>query len=664
MIIKDLTVEQKLRLICGKDCWSTVDFDGALPSVKMSDGPVGLRTEPIDENGNRGAAMPAVAYPSMQVLANTWDVSLAYAMGQSLADDCIERDVDLLLAPGVNIKRTPLCGRNFEYFSEDPYLAGTLAREYIRGLQENGVGACIKHYYVNNLEFDRFHRSSDVDDRTLREIYLKPFEIACAAKPVSAMCAYNRINGVYASENKKGFDILRNEFGFDGAIISDWGAVRDRCAAAKAGLDIEMPFDKTDYDKLVADYNAGKITEEEIDACAARVLGLAYKLDEMRALRSVKSTEEERAGLSAEILANGIVLLKNDMVLPLDKSASVSICGCFAKPDDINMIRGGGSSEVTRRALDMDLPVKLAERQKGKVTYEFAFRYGSADGTDDPRAAVMNAARSDVNIVCVGTGAHCEHEGADRTDVETKLPAVQERLIIETARQNPRTVVIVFAGSAIDMSAWMDAVAAIVYVGFPGEHADSIIADILTGKINPSGRLSETFVYGDWDSRSILSGRCVGVTRYAEGLDVGYRHFDTNNEPVAFAFGHGLSYSTFTYKDLNIKSKGDKLDIKFKIKNTSESDGKEVAQIYIEPIAPLVYRPKKELKAFAKVGVKAGECADIKLTLDKRAFEYYSTAIDGYKVDDGIYRVIVGASSVNIKLSAKVEIVNGVITVL
>lgn len=661
--VKDLTVKEKLRLVCGKDAWSTVDFDGKIPSIFVSDGPVGLRTVKTDENGNEHT-LPAVAYPAIQVLANTWNTELSRAMGNALADDCIERDVDILLAPGVNIKRTPVCGRNFEYFSEDPILAGELAKEYIIGVQENGVGTCLKHYYVNNLEYDRLHQSSDVDDRTLREIYLKQFEIACEAKPISAMCAYNRINGVYASENKKGFDILRNEFGFDGAVISDWGAVRDRTAAAIAGLDLEMPFDQNNYDRLKADYAAGKISDEQLDACAQRVLDLVYKCAEMKARRKIKTTEAQRADVSAEILKEGAVLLKNDGILPLNKKANVSVCGCFAKPDEPAMIRGGGSAEVTRHKFDFDIPARLAERLDGKVVFESAFRYNGVNSfVQNAHTAVVNAALSDVNIVCVGTGGPVEYEAGDRQTM--RLPDVQERAILETARQNRNTIVIVFAGAAVDLSAWKDEVAAILYVGFPGEKGDEVVSDILVGNINPSGKLSETFPLCYEDIASSNTRRVAGVTRYQEGLDVGYRYFDTYGEPVAFPFGHGLSYSQFEYSGLKLKAvNGDKLEVAYTVKNTSARDGKEISQVYVRECAPLVYRPYKELKAFAKTPIPAGKSVTVKTVLDISAFEYWSVAKDGKTVDDGVFEIIIGASCSDVRLTAKLSIKDGKITVL
>ncbi len=661
--VKDLTSIQKLRLICGRDVWSTVDFDGKIPSVSVSDGPVGLRTE-RDVDGEY-VTLPAVAYPSVQVLADTWNEDLAYKMGAALADDCIERDVDILLAPGVNIKRTPICGRNFEYVSEDPYLAGVVGKQYIKGVQDNGVGTCLKHYYANNLEWDRFHQSSDVDDRTLREIYLKPFEIACTAKPVSVMCAYNRVNGVFASENKKGFDILRDEFGFDGAIFSDWEAVRDRAAAAIAGLDIEMPFSQKNYDKLVEDYNNGKITDAQIDACAARVLDLVYRNAEMKKRRKIKTTEQQRRELSADILAEGAVLLKNNGILPLDGKCSVAVCGCYAKPDCDDLLRGGGSSGVRRRKLDFDLPLRLAERVGGKVEYQGAFHFNGIIGganAQEQRLALVNAALCDVNVVCVGTGARIECEGSDRATI--RLPDVQEHMIIETAKQNKNTVVAVFAGAAVDMSAWKDLVAAILYVGFPGENGDAVIADILTGKINPSGKLTETFALDYTDIPSSNSYFCAGVTRYREGLDVGYRYFDTYDRPVAFPFGHGLSYSVFEYSALKLKPDGDKLDLSFKIKNASQICGKETAQVYVRPVAPLVYRPYKELKAFKKVEIKGGASEQVEIALDKSALAYWSIAKDRWTVDDGVYEIIVGASVADVRLVAKILVADGKMTVV
>ena len=461
-------------------------------------------------------------------------------MGECLADDCIERGVDILLAPGVNIKRDPLNGRNFEYFSEDPYLAGTMAKGYIEGLQSRGVGVCLKHFCANNSEYDRFHQTSDVDERTLREIYYVPFEIACKAKPVSVMCSYNRVNGTYASEYKKGFDVLRGEFGFDGAIFSDWDAVRDRTASAKAGLDLEMPFNEKNYEKLVADYHAGKLSDEELDACAERVLRLVGRCKAMSKGKTVQSAEEDRRRAAKHIASEGVALLKNDGVLPLAEGQSVFLCGSFAKAASC-MVSGGGSAFVRWKEEKFDLAEALAARGHA-VDYEKAFQIDAVGAWQNARTAALKAGRSDVNIVCVGTGFDIEYEDADRQTL--RLPAVQERAILDTAAQNPNTVVVLFAGSAVDVSAWIDQVKAVVYAGFTGEGGDEVVADILTGKVNPSGKLTETFPLSIEDVPAANTYKRAGVTRYQDGLDVGYRFYDTYEVPVAFPFGHGSPSGT------------------------------------------------------------------------------------------------------------------------
>ena len=649
--VKELSTEEKLRLICGKGRWHTEDLGGKLPNVMVADGPVGLRMERKTEDG-KTEAIPAVAYPAIQLLANTWSTECARQMGKCLAEDCLERGVDILLAPGVNIKRDPLNGRNFEYFSEDPYLAGTMAESYIGGLQSHGVGVCIKHFCANNSEYDRLHQTSDVDERTLREIYYVPIEIACKAKPVSVMCSYNRVNGTYAAEYKKGFDVLRGDFGFDGAIFSDWDAVRDRTASAKAGLDIEMPFNEGNYEKLVADYRAGKLSDEELDACAERVLNLVARCKEMRKGKKASSTEKERRREAMRIASEGIVLLKNEGVLPLAEGQSVFVCGSFAKATPY-MISGGGSACVRWEEENFDLPEKLAARGFA-VDYEKAFLVNDTGAWQNARTAVLKAGRSDVNIVCVGTGVGIEYEDGDRKTL--RLPAVQERAILDTAAQNPNTVVVLFAGSAIDVSAWVDRVKAVVYAGFTGEGGDEAVADILTGKVNPSGKLSETFPLSIEDVPAANTYKCAGVTRYQDGLDVGYRYYDTYEVPVAFPFGHGLSYASFAYSGLTAVREGDIVKVTFEVENTSGAAGKEVAQVYVRECAPLVYRPLKELKGYAKAAIGAGGRKKYCVELPMRAFAHWSAASDRWEVTEGDYEILVGASSADIRLRAKVTL--------
>mgnify|MGYP005774712053 FL=1 len=660
-LLAGLQTEQKLRLLCGNGAWRTDDLDGLLPQAVMSDGPVGLRTMRKGADV-REETIPAVAYPSVQVLANTWNTSLAREMGAMLADDCRERGVNLLLAPGVNIKRHPLNGRNFEYFSEDPLLAGEMSKAYVEGLQENGVGACVKHFCCNNLEYDRLHQSSEVDERTLRELYYRPFAIACEAKPVSVMCSYNRINGTYASEYEKGFEMLRGDCGFDGAVISDWGAVRDRCAAAAAGLDLEMPFDEKNYKKLLADYEAGKLTDEQLDACAGRVIDLALRLEEMGKGKKVRSAVSEREEAAKCIAAEGMVLLKNDGALPLQAGAKVSVSGCYAKPDDARLLAGGGSSQVEWAKNAFDLPAALSA-----CGFETVYEEGFGIDTiwsfrQDVRAAAENAAGSDVQIVCVGTGNGLEFEEGDRRSM--RLPAVQEKAILEAAKRNKNTVVVIFAGAAIDMSAWIDDVNAVLFAGFPGMGGDEVLAELLAGKRNPSGKLSETFplALADVPAANVPCG--AGATLYREGLDVGYRYFATYGVPVLFPFGHGLSYSDFRYVGLCLKEENGALAVRFTIENVSARAGEETAQLYVRPCAPRVYRPDRELKAFSKQKIGAGGSVSVCCRLERSAFAYWSASRDCWTVDDGVYEILVGASSEDIRLCGKVRVENGLIRVL
>ncbi len=667
MDLKDLTIEEKLRLLCARDCWHTCDFDGKLPLVKLTDASMGIRMLADPAHWEKGDK-PSVAYPSMQMLCNTWDLETVRTYAECVADDCLDYGADVLLGPGVNIKRSPLCGRNYEYISEDPFLAGTVAREYISALQNEGAGACVKHFCCNNLEYNRLQQSSEVDERTLREIYYKPFEMACEAKPVCIMSSYNRINGVYGSEYKKGYDVLRNEYGFDGLMISDWGAVRDRTKAAKAGLDLEMPFYPEHWNQLVNNFEAGKISEEEIDMCAQRVFDMVYRCKELQKGKTRKHTQAERIAFTQKAEEEGIVLLKNNGVLPLKKGQSLSMCGWFARPcayggKKPELISGGGSGYVTRITPMFDMLEIMQRVHGGNIMYEPAF---SENGVDSsfmiPGNAVSNAAMSDVNLVFAGTGANLECEGSDKKTMN--LCKAQERTILDTAAVNPNTVVVLFAGSPVDMSEWIDEVAAVVYVGFPGEMGGEAIANVLTGKVNPSGKLSETFPLCYEDTPAAHGYLDSTVTRYEEGLDVGYRYYGTYGVPVLFPFGHGLSYSKFEYQNLFLKKSGDELEVNFEIENVSEIDGKEVSQVYVRAISSYVYRPYKELKGFAKTLVKAGKTEKINVKLDRRAFEYWSTATDRWEVGDGVYEIIVGVSCEDEKLSAKLKIKDGEITVL
>ena len=659
----DLTIEQKLRLLCCRDAWHTCDFDGTLPFVRVADASMGIRT-PVNPKDWSDDVHKSVAYPSMQLLGCGWDIKTVREFAECVADDCLDLGCDVVLGPGINIKRSPLCGRNFEYISEDPYYAGIVAKAYIAALQSEGAGACVKHFCCNNQENNRFNQTSDLDERTMREIYIKPFEIACEAKPVSLMSSYNYINGVCGSENKKGFDILRNKFGFDGVIMSDWDAVRDRTKSAKAGLDLEMPFNQKRYEKLVEDYKLGKISESEIDACVERILDFVHKTKKLQESKKRKYTQKKRIEFTLKAARECIVLLKNNGVLPLKKDAVISACGIYGKPNgNAGLFAGGGSSKVERITPLFDV-IEILEKATGnKVLYETAFNDVGADGSAiNPNNAVVNAAISDINIVFAGTGANIETEGRDRTTM--KLSDCQQKTIIDTSKVNKNTIVVLFAGSAIDMSDWIDKVAAVVWAGFPGEMGGDAVVDVLAGKVNPSGKLAETFPLRYEDTPAAKCDNDSVVTRYNEGLNVGYRYYDSYNIPVLFPFGYGLSYSEFEYKDLKLKTDGKTVELEYEIVNKSNIDGSEISQIYVRPLSSRVYRPNKELKGFSKDIIYVGAKASIKVVLDKTAFAYWSVGKDDWTVDDGVYEIIVGASVADEKLKAKVKIVDGNIIVL
>lgn len=652
MKITELTMQEKARLLCGDGPWYTADLGGKLPRVRVADGPCGLRCP--EENEGGGAPRPSVGYPAPQCLANSWSREVAGAVGECLADDAKDMGADVLLAPGVNIKRLPLCGRNFEYFSEDPLLTGELAAAYINGLQNNGVAACIKHFFANNSEYNRHECSSEVDERTLREIYLRPFEIAIRkAQPLALMCAYNRINGVRASENGKYFDLLRREFGFTGLIMSDWRAVYDRAASARAGLDLEMPFSETNYNQFLEDCENGFLDEKTLDECAGRVLTF---LERVAAIQKPerRRTVEERLRVAEDAAAEGIVLLKNNGVLPLSPEKALSVCGGFAQPDPTYLC-GGGSAVVTWLRGAGSLPRILADWSRAHVAYECGIRKDFPEFLQTPHKAVENALLSDVNIVCVGTGSPTEAECYNRASMKLSEPSVA--LIRETAAANPNTVVLLFAGSAIDVSEWADDVAAIVYAGFCGEGGIRAVAKILTGQANPSGKLSETFPLSAEQSVGYGSYSSLYVTRYEEGLHVGYRYYDSYGCPVAYPFGFGLSYSSFEYDPIETQEEEDGgLTLSYRIRNLSERDGKEISQLYRHAENGFIYRPAKELCAFSKDLIPAGGSKEIKLKLMPEDFTYYAVAHDREEVGEGIYTLFLGASCEDIRQQVRVAV--------
>lgn len=655
--IKEFTLEEKMRLVCGKDWWHIEDLGGKLPLVRMSDGPSGLRrVNYVMENGkvtNR-TTETTTAFPTLSVVANTWNRELAYLDGATIADEFIEYGRDVLLAPGVNIKRTPLCGRNFEYFSEDPYLSGTLATEYIRGAQDKGISTCIKHYAANNREYDRHYQSSDVDERTLREIYLRPFEIAMAAKPDSLMCSYNPINGIYGSENRYLLvDILRGEFGFDGMVVSDWYAVKDSGRTHKAGLDLEMPYRNEAYDELKRAYDIGYITEEEIDVCVRHILEFIEKNEANKAKRNITTTHEERHDIARRIAEEGIVLLKNeDNILPIT-GGKVYVAGPGATTPAIG---GGGSSKVKSayiaNPLDEEIKARLGDNVeiiKGDVIIR-------SNGKIVGLPNLMDAAyRADAVVLCLGMDDTMVEE--ERDLMSNRLTKNMEDTIIEASKMCENLVVVLHGGSAIDVSPWIDKVKALVFIGFGGEGMHEAVADVLTGVVNPSGKLAETFPV-TIENTPMGDHRLHPMhERYTEGVFVGYRYYDSFGEKVAFPFGHGLSYTSFEYSGLKLEKTGEcECVVSFDVTNTGTVRGKEIAEVYVRDVLSAVPRPDKELKGYEKVDLAPGETKRVSISLDRRAFAYYNTSLHDWYIENGAFEILVGASSRDVRLVGKLEI--------
>lgn len=652
--VKDFSSKEKLKLLMGQDCWHTEDLDGKLYKAKVSDGPIGLRTPSwIDD---RFQDQPSIAYPATQVLSQTWDKQLAYELGCALAADSVERNVDVLLAPAINIKRIPHCGRNFEYFSEDPLVAGTLAKHYIQGLQDNHVGATLKHYCCNNTEYSRLWLSAEVDERTLREIYLRAFEIACEAKPWAVMCSYNVVNGVRMSEHKKLFKLLRKDFKFgDNLIMSDWGAVIDAPASVTAGLDLIMPYhDKHENDLLNA-YDKGELKDNHVDDCANRVLKFVDRCESESQLRKVNMTRETRLAVARKIAEEGIVLLKNNGVLPVKQGASVSLGGNYAN----NYLNGGGSSAVTPDEQPITLLSALRQAMPtSSVTYRDLWEYGVSES---PLLQVNDAYGKDVAIVCAGLH---DCEGFDRA--YARLPESQVRIIRETAALNPNTVVVLYCGAPIDVSDWIDEVAAVVWAGYLGQVGNLALADVIVGKVNPCGKLTETFPMTEYAYPAHDTYCDSMVSLYSDGLLVGYRYHVTAQHKMLtesklaqprFPFGYGLSYSRFRYDNVSatVCANGS-VKVEWDVTNLSDVDGTEVSQLYVREVRPKVFRPFMELGGFERVEVAAHTTVRVKTTLPASAFAYYSVSLDRWLVEGGNYEVYVGASSADTPLCVAVTL--------
>ena len=658
-LVAQMTLEEKAGMCSGEDFWHTKAVERlGIPAVMVSDGPHGLRKQ--DQEGDHlgiNDSIKAVCFPTACATAASFDPAMIERMGEAIGDSCQHEKLAVVLGPAVNIKRSPLCGRNFEYFSEDPYLAGKMAAAIIRGIQSKGVGTSIKHFAANSQEHRRMSSSSDVDERTLREIYLPAFERAVKEEqPWTVMCSYNRLNGVFASENPWLLtQVLRDEWGFEGFVVSDWGAVSDRVAGLKAGLELEMPSSGGVNDrKLVAAVKNGTLDEKVLDRACERILNIVFRFVE-NARPDTPWDKEAQHALAADIAADCMVLLKNENgLLPLDKAAPVAFLGEFAKKP---RCQGGGSSHInsfkTVSALDA--------AQGLNVVYAQGYRIEKNEPDEALIAEAVEAAKgAKAAVVFAGLPDSFESEGYDRTHM--RMPDGQVALIEAVAAANPNTVVVLHNGAPVEMP-WIGKVRAVLEAYLGGQAVGEAAVRVLFGDVNPSGHLPESFPLKLQDNPSYLfyGGEPRG-TEYREGVFVGYRYYDKKEMDVLFPFGHGLSYTTFEYSNLRLNLENTVLGedsavtATVTVTNTGKRFGKAVVQLYAGALGGDVIRPLRELKGFEKVALNPGESRDVAFTLDKRAFAVWNTDIHDWYVPAGQYGIWVGGSSRDLPLHAEITL--------
>ncbi|MFT4210796.1 MAG: glycoside hydrolase family 3 C-terminal domain-containing protein [Microbacterium sp.] len=667
-IVADLTLPEKASLTSGASFWYTKPVERAgIPAIMLTDGPHGLRKQA--EGGDHlglGSSVPATCFPPAVGLGSSWDTDLVRRVGEALGTETAIENVGVLLGPGVNIKRSPLCGRNFEYLSEDPILAGVLGAAYVDGVQSKGVGTSLKHFAANNQEDDRMRASSDVDPRPLREIYLRAFQrVVEDAQPWTVMCSYNRINGVYASEDPWLLtQVLRDEWGFEGLVVSDWGAVNERVAALAAGLDLEMPSSNGRTDaEIVAAVAAGRLGEDAVDRAAVRVIDLVRKVEAGAGRIAGPLDVDAHHALAREAAGRSMVLLRNEGdLLPLATDASIAVIGAFAaKP----RYQGAGSSMINPTRLDVALD-EIRALADGEVTFSEGFSTG-LDVSEQESArlrdeAVAAASGASVAVLFLGLPARLESEGYDRDDID--LPVDQLALVDAVLAVQPNTVVVLSNGGVVALP-FADRVPAILEGWLLGQAGGGATADVLFGVVNPSGKLTETIPLRLADTPAYLDfpGEFSHV-RYGEGLFVGYRWYDARGLDVAFPFGHGLSYTTFAYRDAaaSVTAHGD-IEVRVTVTNTGAVRGREVVQVYTSLPGSIVQRPVRELKAFASVALGAGESREVVLTVRRTDLAYWDVRIDRWVVEGGSYAVAVAASSRDVRATQEVEVAGDAVRV-
>ncbi len=651
-IVKKMTLEEKARALEGEATWYTQDYpELGVPKIQVSDGPHGLRKMYRD-----GKTITSVCLPAACATACSFDTELMETIGSAIGKECQAEDVAVILGPAVNIKRSPLCGRNFEYISEDPYVAGKLSSALIKGVQAEDVGTSIKHFAANNQEFERMYGSSEVDERTLREIYFPAFEMAVKeAKPWTVMCSYNRINGTYSSENPWLLnEVLRDEWGFDGLVMSDWGAVSDRIAGIAAGLDLDMPGSRgVNNESIVKAVQEGRLSEEDVDKAVANILRLVEKFVSKR--RKETFDREADHALAVKAAKECIVLLKNEeKVLPLSKEEKVALIGGFAEAP---RYQGGGSSHIN--SFRVVSALELAEAY-GSCTYSRGFS-ATEDVTDEAlqKAAVEAATEADKIVVFAGLPDVFESEAYDRAHMQ--LPACQNRLIDQLTKLGKPVIVVLHNGSPVELP-WADEVSGIVEAYLGGEGVGEAVMDVLYGGTNPSGRLAESFPIKLSDNPSFLNFPGTGhKVTYAEGVFVGYRYYDTKQMAVRFPFGYGLSYTDFRYSNLRVSrdsfTAAEGVTVSVDVTNVGDRAGKETVQLYVADQTGSAVRPVHELKGFCKLALEPGETKTATFTLDKRSFAWYDVESKDWYAANGSYVIEVGRSSRQIEYTAEVHII-------
>lgn len=649
-MVKEMTLGEKAALTVGADFWHFEDNERlSLPKILVTDGPHGIRKQKIiDSPMGSGESVEATCFTPACLSASSWDPSLLEVEGDAIAKEAISEGVSIVLGPGTNIKRSPLCGRNFEYFSEDPYLAGCMASSWIKGVQKNGVGTSLKHFVANSQEKKRLISNSVVDERALREIYLAAFEKAVReSQPWTVMCSYNMINGTYASDNKWLLtEVLRKEWGFDGLVVTDWGAMNDRIEGIKAGLDIEMPGpNRSNVDAVIKAVKEKRLSIEDLDRVVLRIVKTILK-----ALNCKKGEPYDKNAhheIVRKIASCSFILLKNELLLPLSKDKSYAVLGEFAKKP---RIQGNGSSQINSNYVSS--PLEELENAGYDVEYAAGYCLDGAHNEEELCSdAVALAGKKDAVIIFAGLTLESESEGFDRASLD--MPLGHNRLIEEVAKVNDNVVVVLYGGSPFLMP-WLDKVKSVLLAYLPGDAAGEATVDVLSGRVNPSGKLAETFplsvedtpCYGNFatEDKNVL---------YKESILVGYRYYDYMQKPVLFPFGYGLSYTTFSYDEIKVSFNQEKKsgEISVLVRNTGGYDGAEVVELYVEKVDSRIFRPLRELKGFKKVFLKRGEAKWVSIPIDERTFSYYSVPLGRFDIEDGEYCLYAASSSRDLRLS-------------